>query len=194
MYDRITEKMVAIRTHTPGSCMFFFPSYEVMDRVLDRYPDDMILVEKRAQTKRDEVEAALKSGKSVMAVMGASLGEGLDLPGLIKAIAIFGLPLEKISDLIKLGMRYYDGQFPGKGRDYFYYLPAVTKIVQSAGRAHRKMDDKAAIYVLDRRFCRRYLTSAPSWWRDEATKIQGTESLVAKTKAFWGGKMPSGEV
>ena len=189
MYDSISQKMVLIRKATPGGCMFFFPSYEVMEGILKRHPDRKILVEKRASTKRDEVEEALKEEKSVLAVMGASLSEGLDLPGLIRAIAVFGLPLEKISDLMKLGMRYYNGQYPGRGRDYFYYLPAVTKIVQSAGRAHRQSSDKAAIYVFDKRFCRQYLGSAPNWWREEAIKIRGDEELVRATEEFWSGPM-----
>jgi len=186
-YGSISEKMMVIKEHTPGGCMFFFPSYEVMGRIVQRYPDRHILVEKRASTKRDEVEGALEKGKSILAVMGASLSEGLDLPGLIKAIAVFGLPLERISDLIKLGMRYYNGQFPGKGRDYFYYLPAVTKIVQSAGRAHRQSSDRAAIYIFDRRFVRHYLESAPSWWREEAIRVKGNEELVRATDDFWSG-------
>ena len=86
---------------------------------------------------------------------------------------------------MKLGMRYYNGQFPGRGRDYFYYLPAVTKIVQSAGRAHRQSSDKAAIYVFDRRFCRQYLGSAPNWWREEAIRISGNDELIRATEDFW---------
>ena len=186
MYNRILEKMVAIRTNTPGGCMFFFPSYEVMNKIVDRYPDENILVEKRAATKKDEVESALEAGSSILAVMGASLSEGLDLPGLVRAIAVFGLPLERISDMIKLGMNYYDIKFPGRGRDYFYYLPAVTKIVQSAGRAHRTGEDRAALYIFDRRFCRHYLGSAPSWWEEEGIKLRGTESLISLTQDFWG--------
>lgn len=189
MYRSILEKVLAVKSHTPGGCMFFFPSYEVMNEVLDLYPSDDLLVEKRASTKREEVESALLSKRSVMAVMGASLGEGLDLPGLVRAIAIFGLPLDRISDMVKLGMEYYNAKFPGKGRDYFYYLPAVTKIVQSAGRAHRSSGDKAALYVFDRRFCKYYLGSAPGWWREEAVRLKDTEDLIARTQEFWAPPM-----
>jgi len=185
MYRAILEKLLAVKAHTPGGCMFFFPSYEVMNEILALYASDDLLVEKRASTKREEVESALKSNRSVLAVMGGSLGEGLDLPGLVRAIAIFGLPLDRISDMVKLGMEYYNAKFPGKGRDYFYYLPAVTKIVQSAGRAHRSSEDKAALYVFDRRFCRYYLGSAPSWWRDEGVRLKATEDLIARTREFW---------
>ncbi len=185
MYRAILEKLLAVKAHTPGGCMFFFPSYEVMKEILALYPSDDLFVERRASTKREEVESALKSSRSVLAVMGASLGEGVDLPGLVRAIAVFGLPLDRISDMVKLGMEYYNAKFPGKGRDYFYYLPAVTKIVQSAGRAHRSSEDKAALYVFDRRFCRYYLGSAPSWWRDEGVRLKGTEDLIARTQEFW---------
>ncbi len=185
MYARISERMLAIRHHTPGGCMFFFPSYEVMEKVKKVYPEDDVLLERRAATKRDEVEAALKASKSVLAVMGASLSEGLDLPGLIKATAVFGLPLERISDMMRLGMSYYEGKFLGRGRDYFYYLPAVTKIVQSIGRAHRTSTDKAALYVFDRRFCRSYLSSSPSWWSEEGIRVRNLDELVEATEAFW---------
>jgi len=185
MYDRILERMYAIDSNTPGGAMFFFPSYEVMERIRRKYDRGEVLVEERASTKRDDAERALKEGRNILAVMGASLGEGLDLPGLIKAVSVFGLPLEKISDLIRLGMSYYEARFPGRGRDYFYYLPAVTRIVQAAGRAHRRKQDKAALYIFDRRFCRYYLKSAPEWWRTEGVKLKDTADLVARTREFW---------
>ncbi len=185
MYRLIVEKVAVIKAHTPGGCMFFFPSYEVMNEVRGLCQAEDFLVERRASTRREEVVSALESKRSVFAVMGASLSEGLDLPGLVKAIAIFGLPLDRISDMIRLGMDYYNAKFPGKGRDYFYYLPAVTRIVQSAGRAHRSSEDKAALYVFDRRFCRYYLASAPSWWKEEGIRLRGTEDLILRTEQFW---------
>jgi Rad3-related DNA helicase len=185
MYGRISERMAAIRTNTPGGCMFFFPSYEVMRNVLEVHGHRDLLVEERASTKGDEVQSHLEAGGSVAAVMGASLSEGLDLPGLIKATAVFGLPLERISDNVKLGMSYYETMYPGRGRDYFYYLPAVTKIVQSIGRAHRRKEDKAGLYVFDRRFCRNYLDAAPSWWAEEAVKVRDLGSLIGKVREFW---------
>ncbi len=188
MYSRILQRIIAIRENTPGGCMFFFPSYDVMRELVALYPLDDILVEKRAATKKEEVEGALISGRNILAVMGASLSEGLDLPGLVKAIAIFGLPLERVSDTTRLGINYYNAKFPGRGRDYFYHLPAVTKIVQSAGRAHRRSENKAALYVFDRRFCRYYLGSAPSWWKDEAVRLNGVEDLVRSTRDFWAGQ------
>jgi DNA excision repair protein ERCC-2 len=187
-YGMVASRVKAIKEATPGGCMFFFPSYDVMETVMGQLPNEDILPERRGKTKRENVERALKRGRSVFAVMGATLGEGLDLPGLIKAVGIFGLPLERISDLVTLGMAYYDGKFPGKGRDYFYYLPAATKIIQSAGRAHRTQMDKAAIYVFDRRFCRSYLGSAPSWWSEEAIRSRDIDHMVRHTREFWSGE------
>jgi len=188
MYQSICERMKILRDRTPNGVMFFFPSYEVMNSVADIYSDDNLLIEERASTRREDAERVLESGGTVMGVMGASLSEGLDLPGLIGAIAVFGLPLEKISDLVKIGMKYYESKFPGRGRDYFYYLPAVTKIVQSAGRAHRSKSDKAMLCVFDRRFCRNYLDSAPTWWSGEGVTIRDTSHLTRLVSAFWSGQ------
>ncbi len=184
-YRRVASRVKAIKEVTPGGCMFFFPSYEVMGNVMKQLPNEDFLAERRGETKKENVEKALKRGRSVFAVMGATLGEGLDLPGLIKAVGIFGLPLERISDMVTLGMAYYDGKFPGSGRDYFYYMPAATKIIQSAGRAHRTQRDKAAIYIFDRRFCRRYLSSAPSWWSEEAIRSRDIDQIARLSKEFW---------
>ncbi len=185
MYGRILQRMEIIRDNTPSGVMFFFPSYEVMNHLKGLYQGHKVLAEERGSTKRGDAATVLEEGGTVMGVMGASLSEGLDLPGLIDAVAIFGLPLEKISDLVRAGMKYYDAKFPGKGRDYFYYLPAVTKIVQSAGRAHRSREDKAALYVFDRRFCRNYLDSAPRWWQEEAVEVKDPSTLASLTRKFW---------
>jgi len=183
-YRAVAERMEAIASNTPGGCMFFFPSYDVMRSVARLYKRDA-LIEKRGQTKGEEAERVLRLGGSVLAVMGATLSEGLDIPGAVKAAAVFGLPLEKISDEIKVGVAYYETKYPQKGKDYFYFLPAVTKIVQAIGRAHRSAEDRAALYVFDRRFCRYYLKDAPAWWREEAIRVRSIDELVTRTRQFW---------
>ena len=81
-----------------------------------------------------------------------SFGEGIDLPGtLLRGVLIVGIPLTvpdlKTRELIK----YYDNKF-GKGMEYGYILPAVTRVMQNAGRCIRSESDRGVIVFIDERY------------------------------------------
>ena len=59
-------------------------------------------------------------------------------------------------------INYYEKRF-GKGWDYGYILPALTKVLQNAGRCIRSETDKGVIVFLDERYAwQRYLSCFPS--------------------------------
>jgi DNA excision repair protein ERCC-2 len=93
-----------------------------------------------------------EDGYILVGVQGGSLSEGVDYENnALKCVIIVGIPLEEMNMEVKARIEYYDKVF-GKGWEYGYVGPAITKSLQAAGRAIRNADDRAVIVFLDERF------------------------------------------
>lgn len=165
MDRRMAEAIVFAHTSAPGNTAAFAISYEQLNRLADAVgrlvPETELLVEERGMTKheRDQVLDTLRGGATrgggtlLMGVLGGSLSEGVDYHGnLLGAITICGLPLAPPGREVDLLVEHHDKKFPGKGRDYAYELPAISRVLQAAGRAIRGEEDRAAVLLLDERF------------------------------------------
>ena len=107
---------------------------------------------------------ASKSGAVLLGTSTGSFGEGIDMPGVLQAVIIVGLPLNKPDIEARLLIEYYDDKF-GKGFEYGYVLPAITKCLQNAGRCIRSETDKGAIIFLDERYAwQNYYQCFPEEW------------------------------
>ena len=146
-----------------GNVIIFFPSYDLMHAVGEYFKtkyEKIIFTEKNGLTKAEKEEfiEKFKSFKNksaaLLAVSTGSFGEGLDMPGILKGVIVVGLPLQRPDLETKELIDYYDKKF-GKGWDYGYVLPAITKCIQNAGRCIRDEKDKGVIVFLDERY---------SWW------------------------------
>ena len=102
--------------------------------------------------KDDLIEYFLRENDSVLlGVVGASFSEGIDLPHKLKAVVIVGIPLPPPNIKVKMLLKEYDTKF-GKGFNYGYVIPAMNKVIQSAGRCIRTESDKGALIFLDKRY------------------------------------------
>jgi len=161
-----------------GNSAIFFPSYELMQNIGEHFryiTNKPIFTEKQQLTKKEKEEllTAFKSYKTKGAVLlgtsTGSFGEGIDMPNVLKAVIIVGLPLNKPDIEAKLLIDYYDDKF-GKGFEYGYVLPAITKCLQNAGRCIRSETDKGAIIFLDERYAwRNYFQCFPEDWEIEVS-------------------------
>ncbi len=160
MFVKIALKCSELESCIPGNVAFFFPSYNLRDKVLSLFVSfKKIFVEKSEMTKADKEifiaefrNASLESGGVLMGVAGANFAEGVDFPGdLLKAVVVVGLPLSRPDLHTKALIDYYQGKF-GKGWEYGYTYPAMSKCVQSAGRCIRLESDRGAVIYLDERF------------------------------------------
>ena len=156
-----------------GNAAIFFPSYGLMLNIAEHFKKSCskpIFIEKQAMTK-EEKENLLASfrnykekGAVLLAVSTGSFGEGIDMPNVLKAVIIVGLPLQKPDIEARLLIEYYDDKF-GKGFEYGYVLPAITKCLQNAGRCIRSETDKGAIIFLDERYAwQNYRDCFPNDW------------------------------
>ena len=191
-YKKIAKIAAKIINMTPGNSAVFFPSYRLRDDVfmyLDPLCKKTIFLEKQNMNKSEKQELLerFKSykeiGATLLAVASANFAEGIDLPNILKSVIVVGLPLQKPNLETGKIIDYYDKKF-GKGWDYGYIFPAITKCLQSAGRCIRSETDRGVIVFLDERFAwQNYLKCFPP---DSDIKI--TKLYEDRIKEFFGKK------
>ncbi|MCX6710075.1 MAG: ATP-dependent DNA helicase [Candidatus Woesearchaeota archaeon] len=166
----ISENLAGILKSIPGRAALFFPSYEIMSAVMPVLSSEKrnFFIEKRKFQKEQKAElinSFLKDEMGVLcAVVGASFSEGIDLPNKLKSVVLVGLPLRPPGIKVKKLVQYYAEKF-GKGFEYGYFIPAINKAIQSAGRCIRSSTDYGALIFLDKRYAYdNYKALMPTDW------------------------------
>jgi len=180
-YKKIANVCNKIINKIPGNTALFFPSYDLRDKVFKNLYDlcnkKMIiekpnLSKKEKETMLEEFKENKDQGSVLLAVASGNFGEGIDLPGdFLKGVVIVGLPLEKPDLETKELIDYYGDRY-GKGFDYGYIFPAITKCLQNAGRCIRSETDRGVIIFLDERFAwQNYFRCLPTDMDFKITKM-----------------------
>ncbi|MCF7798381.1 hypothetical protein K9M74_00595 [Candidatus Woesearchaeota archaeon] len=173
-YQEIAKILTSVINEVPGNIAVFFPSYQMKDAI-DTYlskVEKAMLHEYQDMSKQEKEEVILSfrrqqlTGACLLAVVGGSFSEGIDLPGEeLKGVVVVGLPLGRPDLETKALIEYYDKKF-SKGWDYGYVFPAFNKIIQSAGRCIRSETDRGVIVFLDERFTwPQYYRCFPKTWK-----------------------------
>lgn len=175
-YMAIGAVVSALINSIPGSSMVFFPSYKLRDAISEyiKNLDCVMLYEQQNSTNEEkqkllnQLQTSLKA--TLLGVAAGSFGEGVDLPGVLKGVIIVGLPLDRPTVETKQIIAYYDRKF-GKGWEYGYTLPAMTKCIQNVGRCIRSEKDKGVLIFLDERYLQpTYRNCLPQDWNIIITK------------------------
>ncbi|HLB67471.1 MAG TPA: ATP-dependent DNA helicase [Thermoplasmata archaeon] len=164
MYASIAREAAAAAHAVPGNVAAFFPSYELLENVVAKLRPlvaDRTLHVERAEWGAADRARALEAMRSppdrrhalLLGVLGGSLSEGVDYPGnLLSAVIVVGLPLSPPNLEVEALKAYYATRFGvAKGYDYAYVYPAVSRVLQAAGRCIRSEEDRAAVVVLESR-------------------------------------------
>lgn len=188
-YKEIAKICSQITNTVNGNIAIFFPSYYLRDQINNYFSElckKTILLEHSEQSKEEKQQLLQKFtdykniGAVLMGVASGSFGEGIDLPGVIKCIIVVGLPLDRPDLETNSLIEYYDQKF-GKGWDYGYTLPAITKTLQNAGRCIRSEKDKGALIFLEERYSwPRYRNCFPKDWN-----IKITNNYLEEIKIFF---------
>ncbi len=183
MYKKIASNIESILISMDSkNGIIFFPSYDFMDRVLNHINlvklNRKILKEKRYMTKEEKEkfveefknDYSMKS-KILFGITSGSFSEGLDLPNsALELVVIVGLPLSMPDLYTNAVIRHFDKKF-GKGQLYGYIQPAMSKIIQAAGRCIRTENDKGVIILMDNRFLWPiYAMTFPKSWNLQKSK------------------------
>ncbi len=190
-FKRIAEICANIINIVPGNSAVFFPSYQLRNDVYTYFSPlckKTTFLEEQGMTKEEKSVFLEKykdykdSGAVLLGAVSGSFSEGIDLPGdFLKCVVIVGVPLN-VPDLeTKKLIDYYDAKY-GKGWDYGYSLPAMTKCLQGAGRCIRSETDRGVIVFLDKRFSwGSYYKCFPKDW-----EIKMTALYEERVKEFFG--------
>lgn len=173
-YKEIASLCADLANKIPGNVMLFFPSYAVRDFVepffVDLYEKSILrevpgMDKESKQQILDKFSGYAKTGAALLAVASGSFGEGIDLPGIVKGVIVVGLPLDKPDLETTELISYYDKKF-GKGWEYGYILPAMTRCIQNAGRCIRSEKDRGVMAFVDERYAwPRYKNCFPPEWK-----------------------------
>ncbi len=173
-FNAIADQCAEIVGAIPGCAAIFFPSYQIRDAVNNQFAGKCkktLFLEQPNMTKEQKQDFLARfakykeAGAVLLGVASGSFGEGVDLPGVLKGVIVVGLPLDRPNLETQQLIDYYDKKF-GRGWDYGYTMPALTKTMQNAGRCIRSETDKGVIVFLDERYAwPRYFSAFPGDWR-----------------------------
>jgi len=152
MIQRWREYIRTVLEANQGNVAVFSTSYRLMHRILNLFKAGRRVIVEDHQTRRNGVLRQLESSDRnvLFGVMGGKLSEGVDYPGdLLTCVVAVGLPFATWDDYQRGLINYYDQQYPGKDRVYAYVTPAILRLIQACGRAHRSATDKGCIVILD---------------------------------------------
>ncbi len=187
---RLIAEIIAVR---PGRYLAFFPSFAFLTRVRDELaaPDVEILVQLPSMPqalRRQTIERFTTSDGPalLLAVTGGIFAEGIDLPGdaLIGAIVV-GPSLPPVG-FERTVMRRYFNERGEQGFAYAMLYPGMQRVIQSAGRVIRTMDDKGVIALLGSRFIETGYAEClpPDWYRRRVAELV-TRDPAGTLAAFW---------
>ena len=168
MYSKIADNIRKLSETFSGNAAVFFPSYALLQEIefefMDNPPSKQLVIEERGMNKSEKERLFKKLGQLrylgggiLMGVQGGSLSEGIDYPGgLLKTVVVVGVPLAPPSLEVELLISYYKKMFgQSRGYKYSYLLPALSRVLQAAGRCIRSEEDRGVVVLMDKRFKQR---------------------------------------
>ena len=189
MLKKWAEYIEAISLANEGNMAVFFTSYNLMNNILSHTDVDRRMIVEKRRTRRSDVMQKLTRSRSnaLFGVMGGKFSEGMDYPNnLLTCVVTVGLPYATWSVYQKALIRYFDSQFPRRGRDYAYLTPAIFRLVQACGRVHRSAKDKGCIVMLDERITRPDIRQLlPSYYQKEMRIVKNPVECGENIAGFW---------
>lgn len=197
-YKRVATMIAAAVSAKPGNYIVYFPSYDYMQHVQERfaqkYPSVSCILQKRSMNphERDAFLDFFKNdeGKLRIAfcVLGGGFSEGVDLPGdRLIGVIVVGVGMPGISNERNFLRDYFENKCE-RGFDYAYTYPGMNRVLQAAGRVIRSETDRGIVVLIDRRYATEpYMRLFPPHWED-VVAAGDAGSLAARVERFWAGE------
>ena len=195
MYEAVARQLVLCCAAVPGNLAAFFPSYDFMtmvEKALDRSAvGKEVVVERRefGKNERDAVVHRLSDGSNLlMATVNGSFSEGVDFKAnLLSAVVVVGLPIPPPSREGESMLYCMEKKFGRRKADHYVHTyPAISKVLQAAGRAIRSETDRAAIVLMDDRYL---LPSIRAAFPDDFV-IERSRDLAEELSGFFRHDVP----
>ena len=182
MLSKIKSQIKVVVESFNGNIALFFPSYKLLDSVLDDLKLKKPVYREFSGMGQDELMQTVESFKSdkgaiLAGVMGGRLAEGVDYPDTTLEMAmIIGIPYPSPGARQNALQHYYDISFDGRGWKFAVESPAVRKLLQAAGRVVRSETDKGLIIIADNR-ARSFLEYMP--------ELEQSENITSEIDDFF---------
>ena len=192
----LVDAVHAVFSARSGHYLAAFPSYAYIERFAaaarNRFPPGSLHCQMRGMgdDERDAFLAALaghSDPRLAVVVLGGVFAESIDLAEvpLAGVIAVsVGVPPP---DLARNRQRRYFDRTSGNGQQVAFLQPAMTRIVQAAGRLLRSPRHRGVVCLIDPRFDdAAYRRFFPAHWRPRAVPAR---ELGKAVENFWKGSM-----
>lgn len=193
----IVESINKISQYKKGNYMVFFPSYKYMEdvymafkeQVLDESIDVIIQERGLSEVEKESFINQFHSSRDntlvAFVVLGGMFGEGIDLTGdKLSGAIIIGVGLPQICYERNLIKNHFNTK-ARNGYEYAYVYPGMNKVMQSAGRVIRTINDRGVVVLVDERFNNRvYKNLFPQEW-DNPIVVHAINELGQGIKNFW---------
>ncbi len=192
-YAAIARRIVLYSEVRPGHHAAFFPSFafleEVRSRLRTRGTRVLCQSPRQPLSESRRILDALREGDEptlLLAVTGGSFGEGIDLPGAALVGAMVVGPCLPPVGFERACMRHHFETTTGEGFARAMLYPGMQRVVQAAGRVHRRPTDRGTIVLLGQRFATPpYLECLPrSWYRHRPEELIHDEPVLP-LRDFW---------
>ncbi len=192
--DALVDMVARVFHSRAGNYLVFFPSYQFMQQLAERFsqtfPDIELLLQVpgASECEREAFLAHFREGRQSLgfAIMGGVFGEGIDYVGeQLVGTVIVGVGLPQINPQQELLRQVYDqDRLPGRGFDYAYRYPGLTRVLQAAGRVIRTESDRGVLILADHRFTQAFYQSLyPNYWNVQY--CPDGEWLSTELQRFW---------
>jgi DNA excision repair protein ERCC-2 len=199
--DDVVRAIVGLIGQRTGHYLVFFPSYEYLQMVYERFvqahPSTKTVIQSTEMSEEQRQAYLERFSQDTdetlvgFAVLGGIFGEGIDLKGeQLTGVAIVGVGLPGMCierDLIR-------DHYERKGRlgfEFAYQYPGINRVLQAAGRVIRSESDQGVILLIDRRYHQhRYRQMLPDNWNPRPINHQ--THLEEKIRSFWEGDVRGG--
>ena len=188
MLSELVNTLVEAR---PGRYLIAFSSYSYLDAFAQQHSALGHVF--RSQSSADSA-ADIRAHKDFVlgamsvvfgVVMGGSFSESLEFGvGQLSGVIVVGIGLPPPSLQKDLLAKHFDASAgPGWGQMVAYTQPALTKVIQMAGRLVRSEHDRGIICLVDERFLQSQVQGfLPAHWESKNVPLQQVKSVVS---AFW---------
>lgn len=192
----VAEAIAAVVQAKTGNYLVYFPSYDYLHEVLQRFqglcPELRVLSQTIGMTEeaREEFLEAFQSDPAEtlvgFALMGGIFGEGVDLTGdRLSGAIIVGVGLPQIGPEREIIRSHFETSHQ-LGFEFAYMYPGMNKVLQAVGRVIRTEKDRGVVLLIDERFSRTaYKKLFPKEWK-LVQYVGDKEQIHPILDEFWG--------
>ena len=197
----VEDAIRAVVAARSGNYIACFPSFEYLEMCAPRLTSlpgyEVVKQERRmSDAERAAVLDRLKEFHPggarlpvlLLAVQGGAFTEGVDYPGemCIGAIVV-GPGLPRWSFERELVRAHFERSY-GKGFEYAYLFPGMSRVIQAAGRVIRTATDAGIVALVGDRFAtERYASLFPRDWYVRHPRELVTRDPYGALRRFWSG-------